>query len=97
MNIPNHMSTDNGYYVTQQGENTSDGRATFVLELEGNHPLATQLKNELFYGATSDSLKTGIYGNQYYVLQLGSFRNEDHGRFTVELIISYKEKVTVVG
>ena len=96
IDIPNHMVTDNGYYVTQQGENTSDGRATYVLELEGTHPLATIVKNDLFY---SDSivLNQGKDGSAYYGIQIGSFRNEDYGRFTVELIVSYKEKTKVVG
>lgn len=96
IDIPNHMITDNGYYVTQQGENTSDGRPTYVLELEGNHHLATILKNDLFY---SDSIILNSAGDgiPYYGIQIGSFRNEDLGRFTVELIISYKEKTKVVG
>ena len=96
IDIPNHMITDNGYYVTQQGENTSDGRATYVLELEGTHPLATILKNDLFY-SNSIVLQQGSDGSSYYGIQLGSFRNEDYGRFTVELIVSYKEKTKVVG
>lgn len=96
IDIPNHMITDNGYYVTQQGENTSDGRPTYVLELEGNHPLASIFKHFLFY---SDSivLNSADDGIPYYGIQIGSFRNEDHGRFTVELIVSYKEKTKVVG
>ena len=92
--IPNHMVTDTGYIVTQRGANTSEGDRTYVLELDGEHPIADTLKNDLFY---STPAYVTVDGSTYYGIELGSYKRQDYGSFTVDLIVSYKEKVTVVG
>ena len=100
IDIPNHMLTDTGYYVTQQGEKNSEGRPTYILELDGDHPLASKLKYDLFYSPNlvmSKELYNKYGESAYYGIQIGSNKNPDHGRFTVELVISYKEKATIVG
>ena len=93
IDIPNHMVTDSGYYVTQSGGEV-DGYPTYVLELEGDHPLASTLKNDLFY-STPPRITYG--DSTFYGIQIGSYKHEDYGRFSIELVISYKEKVTVIG
>lgn len=93
VDIPNHMVTDSGYYVTQSGGEV-DGYPTYVLELEGDHPLASTLKNDLFY-STPPRITYG--DSTFYGIQIGSYKYEDCGRFSIELVISYKEKVTVIG
>lgn len=100
IDIQNYMATAPAYYVTQQGNNTSDGRPTFVLEFDGTHELASRLKNDLFY---TDSIAKSrelydLYGDDaYYGIQIGSYKNPEHGWYNVELMITYKEKATIIG
>lgn len=98
--VQNYMASAPAYYVEQQGNNTSEGEPTFILEFDGTHELASQLKKDLFNtnSITKSSELYNLYGDSaYYGIQIGSYRNPDHGWFEVELLITYKEKATIIG
>lgn len=98
IDIPSHMYTDHAWYVTDIYVNDPHGFHTYVLEFDGEHALASTLKNDFFYNnETSDQLYSRYGDKARYGIQLGSYRAEDLAEFTISLEVTYKEKAVVIG
>ena len=102
IHIQAHLSKDKGYYVTQPYGNSSSGKQRYVLEFDSDTAPAPMLKNDMFFCENPPCINKGVFYDLYgkdavYGIQIGSYLNSDYTWYDIELIITYKEKATIVG